>query len=55
MTLAQVEAELKNAETQLQNLISKGKYPQAEIYNKKIENLKAALKRKKNLKEINLC
>ena len=47
MTLAQVEAELKNAETQLQDLISKGKYPQAEICNKKIENLKAALKRKK--------
>ena len=47
MTLAQVEAELKNAETQLQDLISKGNYPQAEICNKKIENLKAALKRKK--------
>ena len=47
MTLAQVEAELKNAETQLQDLISKGKYPQAEICNKKIENLKAVLKRKK--------
>ena len=51
MTVPQLESEIKTKEKELQDFISKGKYPKAEICNKKIEYLKTVLKQKKT-KEI---
>ena len=51
MTVPQLESEIKTKEKELQDLISKEKYPKAEICNKKIEYLKTVLKQKKT-KEI---
>jgi len=51
MTTTQLETEIKSKEKELQDLISKGKYPKAEICNKNIEYLKTVLKQKKT-KEI---
>lgn len=48
MTVPQLETEIKTKEKELQDFISKGKYPKAEICNKKIEYLKTVLKQKKN-------
>ena len=46
MTIQQLEKELDSTNADLQVFASEGKYPQAEICNKKIEQLKSALKQK---------
>ena len=51
MTISELESNLETLEKELENYISKGKYPQAEICSKKIDNLKSILKQKKT-KEI---
>lgn len=51
MSISELESAIESSEKELQNYISKQKYPQAEICNKKIESLKSILKQKKT-KEI---